>query len=426
MSRIVVEDSGSKIENAAHIAKDVVRTPPENFQNELPSNVNVHYRVRILEALAGKWRLLPVFVALLIIWGFFASQNPAFLGARNLSNLAIQIVVTSIIALGLVLLLIIKEIDLSVAATSAVCGAVVAKLSVMYNLNLPLAVITGIGLGVGIGLVQGWVVTKFGAPSFIVTLGVSLALQGVLLQILPQDALISLVGHPVSFVANTYLTDIFSYTILSVIILIVGFMRWQSHVLAKREGLKSVFGSHVVLPTAFISTFGIIILLVLNSYRGFPTALALLTGLLLLFHFVTTQTSFGTYLYGIGGNPEATRRAGIPVNRIRLITFTLAGALSAVGGIVASARVLGVTPESADPTIMLEAIAAAVIGGASLFGGRGSVWAALLGALVIGSISNGLYLMEASTPVRLQIQGAILVIAITVDALIAKDSKARH
>lgn len=418
-------NSGEATHAISHATKGGVLPKPLPSADTAPvrGTTRTNYRVRLLEAVAGKWRMLPVLVVLVVIWAFFASQSPTFLSSRNLSNLALQIVVTSTLSLGLVLLLIIREIDLAVAASSAVSGAVAAKLSVTLGLNLPLALAAGIGCGVGIGLVQGWVVTAFRTPAFIVTLGTSLALQGILLQLLPQDNLISLVDQPMASVANTYLPGALSFALLAVVVVVVGLLRWQSHLHARREALKSSLGRDVVLPTVLLGAAGIVVVLVLNSYRGVPTALAILLGLLAVFYFVTTQTAFGTYLYGLGGNPEAVRRAGISVNRIKLITFMLAGGLAAVGGIIAASRVLGVSPDSADPTIMLEAIGAAVIGGASLFGGRGSVWAALLGALVIGSISNGLFLIQASTPVRLEIEGAILVLAVTADALIAWKSR---
>ena len=159
---------------------------------------------------------------------------------------------------------------------------------------------------------------------------------------------------------------------------------------------------------------------VFNSYRGVPVPVAILAGLLVAGAYVTTQTTFGTYLFAVGGNLEASRRAGIPVRGIKIATFTILGMLTALAGVIAASRVLGVSASSDDPTLLLEAIAAAVIGGTSLFGGRGTVWSALVGALVIGSIANGMLLINASTQIRLLAEGGVLILAVIVDALIAR------
>jgi D-xylose transport system permease protein len=378
-------------------------------------------RHELLERLSGEWRLVPVLVSLAAIWIFFALQTDVFLGSRNLSNLSAQIAVTSIIALGLVLVLIVAEIDLSVAALSAVSAAITAKLVVQSGVPAGVGVAIGLAAGAGIGLVQGAVVTTFGAPAFIVTLGGSLALQGLLLTLLPADTgLIPLSGTPLENIAGSYLSGPVAGALVVVATLLVGALRWQSYSHRRAEGLPSSMVTSVVLPTVAVAAGGALFVAVLNAYRGVPTPIVIVLLLLAVFFWMTTQTRFGTYLYAIGDNAEAARRAGIPVGRVKLTAFVLVGMLSAIGGIVAASRVLAVSPQSGESTLLLEAVAAAVIGGASLFGGRGSVWAALLGALVIGSISNGMFLINASTEMRLAVEGFILVVAVVADAVISR------
>lgn len=378
-------------------------------------------REQLVEKLSGEWRLVPVLISLAVVWIFFATQSSAFLTSRNLSNLAGQIAVTAIIALALVLVLIVAEIDLSVAALSAVCGAISAKLVVTSGFAAVPAVVIAIAIGAAIGGVQGTVVTAFRAPAFIVTLGGSLALQGLLLQLLPSDTgLIALANTPLASISNNYLSSAAGYILVLVSALWVAGLRWQSARGWAREGLPSHYATTVGLPVLGVLVIGGGAVAIFNSYQGTPIPIAIVLGLLAVFAYLTTQTRWGTHLYAIGGSAEAARRAGIHVKRVRLTAFILVGAIVAIGGIVAASRELGVSPQASDPTLVLEAVAAAVIGGASLFGGRGSVWAALFGALIIGSISNGLALINASTQVQLEVEGLILIAAVVVDAALVR------
>ena len=377
---------------------------------------------RMLEMLAGRWRALPVLIALAGIWIAFASLSDVFLSSHNLSNLSLQIVVTSVISLSLVLVLLVGEIDLSVAYLSAVCAAIAAQLSVNFGWPFLFALAGGVLAGAAWGLAQGFITTRFRVPSFIVTLGGSLMLTAALLKILPGEGQILLVRDPIGAIANSYLPDWLSYLGVAVAVLCVGLLRLQSHTQSRREGAASSIARMVLVPSCVLGVAGAVIVALLGGYRGVPVAIAMLLVLLGFFSYLTRQTKFGTYIYAIGGNPEAARRAGIPVERVKIIVFMLTGALAAVGGIIAASRVLTVSTQALDPALLLEAIAAAVIGGASLFGGRGSVWAALTGALVMGSITNGLLLLNIPTAIRLEIQGAILILAVVTDAIIAKQN----
>ncbi|WP_210235692.1 MULTISPECIES: ABC transporter permease [unclassified Mesorhizobium] len=380
----------------------------------------ISFRQNLLEALSTKWRVVPVLLSLALIWAIFASQSPVFLSARNLTNLADQIATTSIVALGLVLVLVVAEIDLSVAGLAAVCAGIVGVLVVNMDVSLSIALIIAITVGGLYGLLQGSMIVYSGAPAFIVTLGFSLMLQGVLLILLPAESgLVPLAGTDLQFLAAYRLPTTLSYALPAAVGLIGLAMRLNDHRQRVAYGLPSNLMRSMAIGVAIIFA-SLAVVAIFNAYRGVPLTVAVLAGLIAILSYATTQTPFGIWLYAIGGNREAARRAGIPVNWMKMAAFSILGMLTALGGVVAAARVLGVSPASADQSLLLEAIAAAVIGGTSLFGGRGSVWAAILGALVIGSIANGMFLINASTQLRLLVQGGVLVAAVIADALIAR------
>jgi len=378
-------------------------------------------RQRVVDALAGDFRLVPVCIALAFIWLFFAITTDNFLSPRNLSNLSLQIVVTGVLALGLVLVMLIAEIDLSVAALSGVCASIMATLTVNEGWSPVLAVVAAIAAGALFGAIQGGIVV-FGAPSFVVTLGGSLALGGALLLLLPDAGQINLAETPIADLAGTYIAPGVGWGLV-----VAGLVVFAALQLRGMRGAGAGGGARgrtvqVLLPALLAGVAAVAAIAILNSYRGVPVAVAIFLGLLLALWYLTTQTRFGTYLYATGGNEEAARRAGIGVTRLRVITFALAGGFAAIAGIIAASRLLGVSTQSGSGTLLLQAIAAAVIGGASLFGGRGSIWAALLGALVIGSVSNGLDLRGSPDEVKLIVQGAILVLAVAIDAVVSRGS----
>ena len=382
-------------------------------------------RHRLVAALAGRWRTLPVLATLVAIWVFFSTQAPGFLTARNLSNLSVQIVVTAVLALGLVLVLLIGEIDLSVAALGALASGVMARLMVEAGLPTAAAIAVALLFGVLVGSLQGLIVTQFRAPAFIVTLGASLIMQGVLLQLLPRTGQFPLAGTPIELITGSYLVAGVGYALAIVTPVAVTLLLLQTYRHRTAQGQQLSAVRYIVVPGVACLAVGLVVVSVLNLHRGVPSAVVLMLALLAGLAYLTTQTRLGTYLYAIGGNAEAARRAGIRVRRVKVTTFALTGGLAAIAGIVAASRTLGVSSQSGSGTILLEAVAAAVIGGASLFGGRGSVWAALLGALVIGSISNGLDLLGAEAQTKLIIQGAILILAVAVDGALSKGARAR-
>ncbi|MEY9840164.1 sugar ABC transporter permease [Streptacidiphilus sp. EB103A] len=380
-------------------------------------------RRRALEAIAGQYRFVPVLLMLAVIWAFFTTQNSAFLGSRNLTGLLVQIVVTATIALGIVFVLLLGEIDLSVAANSGASATLTAILVVNHHWSAWLAVLAGVAVGAAIGLVQGAIVTQFGVPSFVVTLGAQLALLGAILVLLPGGTgQVSLFGTGIATLSSTYLPPALGWALMVVGVAAFVLLRLLAVRESRRRGKDVSLARTVAVPGVLVAAAGATAVAVLNSYLGVPLPVVILFVLLAVFSYLTTQTRFGVHLYAVGGNPDAARRAGIPVARAKMIAFSLAGALAALGGILAASRLLGVSASSGTGTVLLESIAAAVIGGTSLFGGRGSVWDALLGALVIGSISNGLDLIGAQTVVKYVAEGSILVLAATVDSILTRGS----
>lgn len=377
---------------------------------------------RIVAGMSGKYRFVPVLIAIAVIWAIFYFANERFLSPRNLTNLAIQIVVTAILALGLVLVLIIKEIDLSIAALSAASAAVMGYLLVTLAYPVWVAVPAAIVCGAVIGAVQGFIITRFKAPAFIVTLGTSLAMQGFLLTLMPRSGSIPLSGSDVQFIANSFLEPMWGYALVAVGVAGMAVLLQQSAMQKKAHGIEQNVLLSVWLPVLVLGSLGLGVVAVLNADRGVPTPVAILFAVLALMSYVTTQTAFGTHLYALGGNAEASRRSAINIGKVRMIVFVMAGAFAGLAGIISASRTLGVSAQSGGGTLLLEAVAAAVIGGASLFGGRGSVWAALIGALLIGSISNGLSLLSAPTELKFFVQGAVLVLAVIVDSTLARQS----
>ncbi|MEU1520311.1 inner-membrane translocator [Streptomyces sp. NPDC005811] len=376
-----------------------------------------------LNAIAGRYRFVPVVLMLAVIWAFFTAQDSAFLGNRNITNLLVQIVVTATIALGIVFVLLLAEIDLSVAANSGAAAALTAILVVNHHWPSWLGLLVGIAAGAAVGLLQGAIVTQFGVPSFVVTLGAQLALLGAILVLLPGGTgQVSLFGTGIAKLSSTYLPPALGWAFMVMGIAAFVLLRLLAVSESRRRGMDVSMAREVAVPGVVIAAAGVTAVAVLNSYLGVPLPVVILFALLAVFSYVTTQTRFGLHLYAVGANPDAARRAGIPVARAKMIAFSLAGALAALGGILAASRLLGVSASSGTGTVLLESIAAAVIGGTSLFGGRGSVWDALLGALVIGSISNGLDLIGAETVVKYVAEGSILVLAATVDSVLTRGS----
>jgi D-xylose transport system permease protein len=360
---------------------------------------------------------LPVILGLIAIGVIFQSANDKFLTPLNLTNLMLQQAAIGTISVGIVLVLLLGEVDLSVGSVSGLAGAVMAALNVKGNVPGPIALLAALGVGAAIGLLHGVWIAKLRVPSFVVTLAGLLSWQGLQLYVLGSTGTINLRDKFILGLAGTFFPARDGWVVGGVFVLLYAVGALWDRRRRGGAGLMVVSRRTVILRIVVAATGTLGSIALLNANRGLPSALLFLVALIILFDLVTRRTVFGRHLLAIGGNAEAARRAGVDVAAVRIWVFGLASTIAAFGGILAGSRLLAVNQSSGGSDTLLNSIAAAVIGGTSLFGGRGSVWSALLGALVIGSISNGMDLLAQASPIKLMITGAVLLAVVTIDAL---------
>ena len=361
---------------------------------------------------------LRVALVLAVIWIVFQSKNDAFLSSFNLTNLVLQIAAVGTISVGIVFVLLLGEIDLSVGAVSGLAAAVMAVLNVKHGWGAVPAIGAGLATGTAIGLINGFFVTRFQIPSFVVTLAGLLAWQGALLLVLGDTGTINLNDPTITGLAGTFYGDAVGWILVVVVIGGYAASGWLERVRRGRAGLALPSLPGFLMRLVAVAAGTIATVLVLLSDRGIPLAGIILVGVCGIGAFVTTRTAFGRHVFAVGGNAEAARRGGIRVTRVRIIVFVICSTMAAFGGIMGAARLLAVNQSSGGSDLLLLAIAGPVIAGTSLFGGRGSVWDALLGALVIGSISNGMDLLALQSSVKYMITGGVLLAAVCIDAVI--------
>jgi len=367
----------------------------------------------------GDLGALPVVTGLVVIWCVFQILNPVFLSSRNLVDLTMQCAAIGTIALGIVLVLLLGEIDLSVGSVSGLSGAILAVCFVQLRWPLLLAVLAALIVGCLIGLLYGFLRTRFGLPSFVVTLAGLLGFLGVQLWVLGDAGSINIPFDSwiVQFAQHAFLPPWASYVLAAVAASGYGLT------LALRARRRAAANLDSQDARAIGLRAGILLVLLLgvswylNQSRGVGVMFVLFVVLVVLVNFLLTRTRWGRAVYAVGGSVEAARRAGIRVDRIYLSVFALCSALAATGGLLATARLAAANQSSGAGDTNLNAIAAAVIGGASLFGGRGTAYAALLGVIVIQSISSGLTLLNLNSSVQFMVTGVVLVLAVIVDSL---------
>ena len=367
--------------------------------------------------LRGDVGYLQVFLALGLIWTVFQLANDRFLTATNLTNLLLQVTAIGIISIGVVLVLLLGEIDLSIGAVSGLCAGIMAVLTVQHGWSPTLAILVGLLAGTAIGLLNGFFNTYFGIPSFVVTLAGLIAWQGALLLVLGETGTINLPPSVITDLTSTFYGAGVGWTLAVVVTAGTFGAGLFARRRRQRAGLEPSPLAGLVFRTVLVGAAMFIGVAILLSDRGVPLAAIILLGLTGLFAFITQRTRFGRHIYAVGGNAEAARRAGIRVTRVRVIVFAIGATMAGAGGIMAASRLIAVNQSSGSGDVLLNAIAGPVIAGTSLFGGRGSVWSALLGALVIGSISNGINLLGLESSVRFMITGGVLLAAVTLDAL---------
>lgn len=389
------------------------------IDGELRQGIRRSVQAFIARVKTGDLGSLPVVAGLLIIWTIFQVLNPSFLSAQNLVNLTMQSAAVGTIAIGIVLVLLIGEIDLSVGSVSGLSGAVMVVLFVHEGWPFPLALAAALASGAAVGLLYGLLYTRFGVPSFVITLAGLLAFLGLQLRVLGRDGSINIpdTSWIVQFGTQMFVPAWLSYVLIG---LVVATYAWRLLAMARRRtdaGLEAM--SFTVIA---VRVGGVAIVLTgaawyLNLARGVGVMFLFFLVLVLIMNFVLSRSKWGRAVYAVGGSVEAARRAGIRVNRIYISVFMLCSVLAATGGILAAARGQFVNQSSGGGDTNLNAIAAAVIGGTSLFGGRGSAFSALLGVLVVMSISNGLAILNLESSIRFMITGGVLVLAVIIDSL---------
>jgi D-xylose transport system permease protein len=372
----------------------------------------------------GELGSLPVIVGIAIIWAVFWIANENFLTPGNLTNLVLQIASVGTISIGVVMVLLLGEIDLSVGSVSGFSAAIMAVINVKQGVPGWLAVLAALVTGALVGLLHGFWVTRFRIPAFVVTLAGLLAWLGAQLFVLGSTGTVTISDGFIEGLANTFFIPLDAWLLaVFLIVAYAGVKLWErrSRVTAGLPvpPLRSLVTRIVVLAVALLVTAA-----VLAADRGLPLAAMLFIGFVVAYDLLIRRTRFGRHVLAVGGNAEAARRAGIQVNNVRMVVFVLASTMAAAGGVLAASRLFAVNQSSGGSTVLLYAIAAAVIGGTSLFGGRGSAWSALLGALVIGSIDNGMDLLGLESDIKYLITGGVLLLAATVDALARRGRQA--
>jgi D-xylose transport system permease protein len=368
---------------------------------------------------AGELGSLPIVVGLILIAIVFQIQNDRFLTAGNFVNLIVQTAPYAVIAMGVTFALLLGEIDLSIGFVSGVGGVLVALLLNPDGNELPtsVAIILALGCGLGIGLLHGLIITKIGVPSFVVTLAGLLAWNGVVLLLIGSRGTVILQNDFVIGLANDFMAAGTAWVLWAVcagLYAAVQLVRYRNR---HKAGLATDPIAIVALRIAALAVALAAVVLIANEDRGIPYVGILVGALLVIWTYVLNRTRFGRHVYAVGGNAEAARRAGINVDRVKIACFMIVSLMAVLGGIILASRLRSVDTNTGGGQALLYPIAAAVIGGTSLFGGRGTMKAALLGALVMIGIDNGLGLLGLSSGTKFVVTGGVLLLAVTVDSI---------
>ena len=376
---------------------------------------------------SGDLGSLPVVVGLAIIWTVFQSLNPVFLAPNNLVNLLFDCSTVGVIALGIVCILIVGEIDLSVGSVSGFASALVGVLWVNQGWPVSIAILAALLFGALIGALYAVLFNRFGMPSFVATLAGLLSILGLQLYLLGSTGSINLPYEAplVNFGQLLVMPDPVSYALAALPGIVMFVLGYRTAARRREAGLSPQPLTSLLLRSVVVTVVLEFIVYYLNLDRGIPWMFGLFVGLVAVMNYALTRTKWGRQMLAVGGNREAARRAGINVRFIYMTAFVLCSGFAAAGGILSAARLASASQQAGTGDVNLNAIAAAVIGGTSLFGGRGSAYSALLGIIVIQSIASGLSLLDLSSSLRYMITGAVLAIAVIVDSL-ARRSRASH
>jgi D-xylose transport system permease protein len=366
----------------------------------------------------GPW---PVIFALGVVVLVFSQTAQNFFTPANFTNIITQMAGTCLIAYGVVFVLLIGEIDLSVAFISGVAGVVVAETQLPTGVHLPwyLCVFLALLAASLIGAFQGSIVALIGVPSFVVTLAGYELWQGVILRTITQGVIV-IQDNKINDFSNYLFSDVAGWIMAAVIsIAYAGGTLWSAFS-GVRHGIPIRDPALLILKVVAVPVVSFVTVWILNKDRGVPFSLLLVVGGLVVLTFLAKRTTFGRHVYAVGGSAEAARRAGINVARIRIVVFAISGGMAGLGGIVLAARLNSVDLNAGGGTLLIDAIAAAVIGGTSLFGGRGEIRNALIGAAMIATISNGMFILGYSTGTIFIVTGVVLLLAVTFDTIIRR------
>ena len=392
-----------------------------------------YVRAWVAKVRGGDAGALPVIAGLLIISILFQSLNSKFLTAGNLVNLLIQGAVYMLLAMAEVYVLLLGEIDLSAGFVAGLGGVVMAEL-LKQGTDWPwwAAVLVALLATAAIGALHGTLITRIGLPSFVVTLAGLLGWQGVMLLVLGQGGVVPISDKVINNITSGQLSVAASWIAMLVLVALYGGRAWLRDSRRRASGLVAPPVSLTILRIVGVLVAGVVIVLICNTDRGVVTAIQgvpyvvfLVLGVLVAWTFLLGRTKFGRYVYAIGGNPESARRAGVNLSLVRTMCFTLASFTAGIAGIVYASRLRSVSTSIDGGTLVLYAVAAAVIGGTSLFGGRGKAANAVLGGLVIAAIDNGMGLQGYSAYVRYIVTALVLLAAVTIDALTRRGRTAR-
>ena len=376
---------------------------------------------------SGDLGSLPVVVGLAVIWTVFQTLNPVFLSSNNLVNLLFDCSTIGVISLGIVCILMVGEIDLSVGSVSGFASALVGVLWVNGGWPVWVAILAALAAGAVIGVLYAVLFNRLGMPSFVSTLAGLLAVLGLQLLILGPTGSINLPYG--AALVNLGQTLVMPHIVSYVLVLAAGvaiFATGYRTAARRREAGLTPPSLGGILARALIFTVALeIVAYYLNGDRGIPWMFGLFVGLVVAMDYALKRTQWGRSMTAVGGNREAARRAGINVRGIYMSAFVLCSSLAALGGVLSAARLASASQQAGTGDVNLDAIAAAVIGGTSLFGGRGSAYSALLGIIVIQSIASGLTLLDLSSSLRYMITGGVLAVAVIVDSL-ARRSRVSH
>ncbi|HTE61973.1 MAG TPA: sugar ABC transporter permease [Solirubrobacteraceae bacterium] len=397
----------------------VVSEPPVPSEGPARETVAAYARRWWTDVKAGDLGSLPIVVGLVIIAIVFQIQNDRFLTASNFVNLIVQTAPYAVIAMGVTFALLLGEIDLSIGFVSGVGGVLIALLLAPDGNEMATApaMVLCLLAGVGIGVLHGLIITKVGVPSFVVTLAGLLAWNGVVLLLIGSRGTVILQNDFVIGLANDFMAPGLAWILMVACVALYAALQLVRLRTREKAGLANDPLLIVGLRVAGLAIVLAIVVAVANEDRGIPYVGLVVGGLFIFWTYILNRTRFGRHIYAVGGNQEASRRAGINVDRVKIACFAIVSLMAVLGGIILASRLRSVDTNTGGGQALLYPIAAAVIGGTSLFGGRGTMKAALLGALVMISIDNGLGLLGLSSGTKFVVTGGVLLLAVTVDSI---------